>query len=283
MVVHIDSAEAPGLCPCSGRRNPSEYPSRWKPLNLKPLNLKPLNLKPLGRNVVIVTGRARYVAVIPARGGSKGVSRKNLRSVAGRPLLAWTIDAAREAATPLRVVVSTDDEEIAELAVSLGAEVPCLRPATLATDESPSEDALLDALDSLPVSSAIEAVVMLQPTSPVRLAGSIDAAIEVFESTTADSLVSVVETVPFLWSGSVEVPQAHYDIDHRLRRQDLSDEQRRYRENGSIYVTSVDVLRERRNRLGGRMAMLVMDPIEGLDIDDEVDLRVASVLLEGRG
>lgn len=231
---------------------------------------------------MIVTGSARLAAVIPARGGSKGIPRKNLREVAGQPLLAWTIRAVGEAKTPMRAIVSTDDDEIATLARSLGAEVPCLRPPELSGDESPSEDALLHALDTMDDGVDVEAVVMLQPTSPLRLPGSLDAAIELFEESGADTLVSVVETAPFLWSGSVEAPVPGYDIDRRPRRQDLTDSQRRYRENGSIYVSAVDVLRSRHNRLGGKVAMYVMDPREGVDVDEEVDLRIVSELLEER-
>ena len=231
---------------------------------------------------MIVTGSARFAAVIPARGGSKGIPRKNLREVAGKPLLAWSIEAVASAAAPMRVLVSTDDEEIADLALSLGAEVPCLRPAELSGDESPSEEALLHALDAMDGGADVDAGGMLQPTSPLRLPGSLDAAIELFESSGADTLVSVVETAPFLWSGSVDEPVPGYDIDRRPRRQDLPDEQRRYRENGSIYVSSVEMLRSRRNRLGGKITMFIMDPREGVDVDEEVDLRIVSELLEER-
>lgn len=229
---------------------------------------------------VIVTDSARFAAIIPARGGSKGILRKNLREVAGQPLLAWTIAAVAAATRPMRAVVSTDDEEIAAVARTLGAEVPCLRPAELSGDEAPSEDALLHALDTLEGGADIEAVVMLQPTSPLRLPGTLDAAIDLYEASGSDSLVSVVETSPFLWTGSVTEPVPGYDIDRRPRRQDLDEAQRRYRENGSIYVSAVDVLRSRRNRLGGRITMFVMDPREGVDVDEEVDLRIVAELLE---
>jgi N-acylneuraminate cytidylyltransferase len=230
---------------------------------------------------MIVTEGSRYLAVVPARGGSKGIPRKNLVSVAGRPLLAWTIDSVRSAIAPIRLVVSTDDEEIAALASELGAEVPSLRPPSLSTDESPSEDALLHSLDEIG-SDAVDAVIMLQPTSPLRLDGTLDAAIELFERTGADSLVSVVESSPFLWSGTQDDPQPRYDVDRRPRRQELTEDQRLYRENGSIYVSSVSVLRSRRNRLGGKTVMYVMDPREGVDIDDELDVSIVAGLIEGR-
>ncbi len=230
---------------------------------------------------MIVTGGTPYVAVIPARGGSKGIPRKNLRPVAGRPLFAWSIEHARRARTSMRVVVSTDDPEIADLAREGGAEVPALRPAELATDRSPTEAAMLHAIGTLEHGEDLRHVILLQPTSPVRDDDSIDAAVALYEATGARSLVSVVEASPFLWTGTVEAATAHYDVDHRPRRQDVAAADRRYRETGSIYVTALDHLAASRNRLDSRPCMLVMRPHEGLDIDDEFDLLMADRWLRG--
>ena len=224
---------------------------------------------------MIVTSGAAYVAVIPARGGSKGVPGKNVRSVAGKPLLQWTVEHTRKARTPMRVVVSTDDPGIAELAVRLGAEVPSLRPAALATDDSPTEPAVLHAVGSLPDSRKLRHVVLLQPTSPVRDDGSLDEAVSLYERSRSPSLVSVVESPPWLWSGTPELAVALYDVDHRPRRQDVPPSERRFRETGNIYVTSLKHLEATGNRLSQRPYMFVMRPHEGLDIDDEFDLEFA--------
>src|SRR4051794_14646197 len=126
---------------------------------------------------------AQCLVVIPARGGSKGIPGKNLRNLGGKPLVAWSIEQALAASAPLRVVISTDSEEIASVARDYGAEVPYLRPAELATDESPTEPTLLHALENTPDAADIAAVMLLQPTSPLRRSGSIDLALELFERT----------------------------------------------------------------------------------------------------
>lgn len=221
----------------------------------------------------------RYLVVIPARGGSKGIPGKNLRVLAGKPLIAWTIEHALQAATPCRIVVSTDSEEIAAVATKYGAEVPFLRPDVLATDEAPTEPSLLHALDTTPSTEGIEHVILLQPTSPIRQAGALDAAVELYERTSADSLVSTSEAHPFLWHLPTDEATALYDFRNRPRRQDLTDEQRLFKENGSIYITKRGVLTSTGNRLGGRVAMYVMSVREGIEIDDPLDFEMIEFLL----
>jgi N-acylneuraminate cytidylyltransferase len=215
------------------------------------------------------------VCVIPARGGSKGVPRKNLRVVAGKPLIVWTIEQALAVRSPLTVVVSTDDEEIAGVAGDAGAEVPFLRPAELAEDTTATEPVVQHALAALDALGTVaSSVLLLQATSPVRLPGTLDRALAQFADTGVDSLVGVVPQAPFLWQVG-DPPTAAYDVDHRPRRQDLTPETLRYRETGSLYVTRRWVYVDRDNRLGGRIGLFVMDEVEGTDIDTELDLTVA--------
>ncbi len=219
------------------------------------------------------------LCLIPARGGSKGVPRKNLLTVAGKPLLVWTIEQALAAATPLDVVVSTDDEEIAEVARRAGAEVPFLRPGPLAEDTTATEPVVLHALDEMArLGRAPERVMLLQATSPIRLPGTLDRAVAQFETEDADSLVGVVPQAPFLW-WAANPPRADYDVDRRPRRQDLTPEALRYRETGSLYITRPEIYRTRHNRLGGRVSLFVMDEVEGVDIDTDVDLRLTEQVL----
>ncbi|PRY63215.1 N-acylneuraminate cytidylyltransferase [Knoellia remsis] len=222
------------------------------------------------------------LAVIPARGGSKGVPRKNLRPVAGRPLIEWTIQQALDAEHDLDVVVSTDDEEIADVARAAGAEVPFLRPADLAQDTTATEPVVRHAIDELTARGRRpEAVMLLQATSPIRLPGTIDRAIAEFTASGADSMVGVVPQAPFLWwAGDDDTgPHADYDITARPRRQDLTARTLRYRETGSLYLTRTEVYEQLDNRLGGRVRLFVMDEVEGIDIDSEVDLGVADAEL----
>lgn len=228
-----------------------------------------------------MTRRAtRYLAVIPARGGSKGIPGKNARLVAGRSLLAWSVAHARAADRVDRVVVSTDDEDLAALAREAGAEVPFLRPAELATDDAPTEPAVVHAVEQLAAEGyRPDAVVLLQPTSPVRLPGRIDRAVAQLEIEGADSLVGVTEIHPFTWWASADGAVSSYDPANRPRRQDLAPEDRRFVENGSIYITATDLLLRTGCRLGGKVALHEMDAVESIDIDDEAHLVAVDALL----
>lgn len=219
------------------------------------------------------------VAIIPARGGSKGIPRKNLATVAGRPLIVWTLEAVKQAATGFRCVVTTDDSAIAEVASSFGAEV-VHRPAKIAADETPTEPALLHVLDTLPA-PGVEVVMLLQATSPIRLPGTLDRALQRYQESGATSLVGVVPVPPFLWRGPAQRPTALYDVDRRPRRQDFDQSHEVFRETGSLYLTRVDALRASGNRISGETVVFPMAEVEGLDIDTVEDLAHADRLLGG--
>lgn len=220
------------------------------------------------------------LCIIPARGGSKGIPGKNLRMVAGKPLVAWSIEQARQSGTVDRVLVSTDSSEIAAVAQQFGAEVPFLRPAELATDEAPTEPVLIHALRALDEAEQYRPrnLLLLQPTCPVRKLGSIDEAVRLFTERAADSLLSVREVHPFLWKGGASA-SAMYDYMNRPRRQDVSSEDRLFEETGSIYLTKADLLLRTGNRLGGQIALYPMSSDESWDVDTESDLAVVEVLL----
>ena len=218
------------------------------------------------------------LAIIPARSGSKGIPGKNLRPLAGKPLVVHTIEHARAATRVNRVVVSTDGAEIAEAARRAGAEVVD-RPAEIAGDTASSESALRHVLDFLAERERYspDVVVFLQCTSPIRRPDDVDGAIRKLVESGADSLLSVVRTHRFLWrevDGRAEA--VNYDPDHRPRRQDRPPE---YQENGSIYVFKPWVLAERDNRLGGKIALYEMDARSAVDIDDPEDFALCEHLL----
>lgn len=221
--------------------------------------------------------RMQIVAVIPARGGSKGIPRKNVLPIAGRPLIAWTIAQALEV-PGLRVIVSTEDDEIAAISRSSGAEV-IVRPEDLAEDTTPTEPVVEHVIATLTQrGERPDAVMLLQATSPVRLPGTLARAIAEFDSSGADSIVGVVAQSPFLWRhGSPS--RADYDYTRRPRRQDLREEDLRYRETGSIYLTRSEIYERDHNRLGGRIGLFVMDDIEGSDLDTPADWQVAEARL----
>jgi len=218
------------------------------------------------------------VAIIPARGGSKGVPGKNIRVINGRPLIAWSIAQALASEGIHRVIVSTDSEEIAQVAREAGAEVPGLRPVSLASDEAPTEPVLIHVLERWCRCDPDDAVVLLQPTSPLRLEKSIDRAIEAFLAHDADSLVSVCEAHSFFWRNPLN-PVASYDYTRRPRRQDIAPDDRWYRENGSIYITKVGLLMANGNRLSGRVMLYQMSECESHEIDSDVDFSIVEQLM----
>lgn len=222
----------------------------------------------------------KYLAVIPARGGSKGLPGKNLRLLAGKPLIAWSIEQALQSSRIDCVHVSTDDPEIAEVARAHGADVPYMRPAELAQDTTPTEPVLTYALDWYArAGRTFDAVVLLQPTSPLRFPGTLGTALEAFEARGAESLLGVCENHHFFWRNS-EDPVALYDYRNRPRRQDIGPEDRWYRENGSIYVTRASAFRRHSNRLCDPIYMHVMREEEGWEIDSLADFTVVEALMK---
>jgi N-acylneuraminate cytidylyltransferase len=225
-----------------------------------------------------MTGRT--VAIIPARGGSKGIPRKNLRVVGGLPLIAHSIVQAERAAAIDATFVTTDDSEIAQVSRQYGAGI-VERPADIAGDTASSESALVHALDVIEQGGPVGLVVFLQCTSPLRDDGDIDRAVAELARRDADSLLSVAPSHRFLWKQGAEGPVAlNYDHRRRPRRQDLDPQ---YVENGSIYLFKPWVLRQTGNRLGGRIALHVMAPRSAFEIDDELDLAIIDFLLRKDG
>ena len=215
-------------------------------------------------------------AIIPARGGSKGIPRKNLKLLEGKPLIVWSIEQVL-ATRGLTPYVSTEDEEIADVARGAGAQV-IERPAELAGDATASEPVIEHAIEVITAEAARpDQVMFLQATSPLRLPGTLARCLDEFAVTGADSMVGVVPAEIFMWRRVPRV-EALYPVDTRPRRQDLRPEQLRYRETGSLYLTRTEIYERHHNRLGGSIELFVMDPLEGIDIDAEHDFMLAESL-----
>lgn len=204
------------------------------------------------------------LAVIPARGGSKGLPGKNIRHAGGRPLLAWTAEAALASKHVDRVVLSSDDEDIMRAARECGCEVPFRRPAELASDTAASIDVVLHALDKIP---GYDVVVLLQPTSPLRTAGDVDDACARMMAASAPSCVSVcrVEHSPY-WMYRLDAGGTLRPLlePAPTRRQDLPTV---YRLNGALYVARVEWLRTARQFVSAGTVAHVMPVERSLDID----------------
>ena len=222
------------------------------------------------------------LAIIPARGGSKGIPRKNIRLLARKPLIAYSIEASLKSKYIDRVVVSTEDEEIAEISKRYEAEV-IERPKEVARDDSPTIDAIFHALEVLKAEENYEPdiAILLQPTSPLRNAEDIDSAIELFLNADCESVVSVCEFKhsPY-WCFVIEggyLKSLFGDEYLRRRRQDL---EKVYMPNGAIYISTPENLRIYKSFYCPRTIPYIMPPERSIDIDNEVDLMLAELLMK---
>lgn len=223
------------------------------------------------------------VAVIPARGGSKGIPRKNLITFCGKPLLVWSILQARACRAVHSVWVSSDDEEILNIAVQAGAR-PIMRPVEISGDEASSESAWLHALDVIESEGlTVDRIVGMQATSPIRESSDISNALAQFERDGLDSMLSCCEIEDFfMWRyGSDGQPAGvNHDYRNRRRRQII---EKRYLENGSFYIFKPNILRTYNNRLGGKIGLFVMEKYKMFQIDNPQDLTLCEVIMRGYG
>lgn len=222
--------------------------------------------------------KRNVLCIIPARGGSKRIPRKNVQLLGGIPLIAHSIQHALDSSSVTKVIVSTDDTEIIHIASSYGVEA-LVRPKELSNDTSTSESALLHALDSVERSNFHpDLIVFLQCTSPIRERHDIDNAVEQLEREGADSLFSVCRNDRFLWRKiNGQLTSLNYDYNKRMRDQDHPEE---YRENGSIYVFKPEILKRHNNRLGGRITAYEMDYWSSFQIDTREHFQLCEFVLK---
>lgn len=211
-------------------------------------------------------------AIIPARGGSKGVPRKNLWRLNGKPLICWSIEAAQAAELVGSVVVSTDDAEIAELSRATGAKV-VMRPAAISDDAASSEDALLHALENLDDSPDL--TVFLQCTAPLTRSEDIDECIRTLVETDADSAFTATESHRFIWNDKANATGVNHDGAERRRRQERETE---YSENGAVYVMRTHGLLQSRHRFFGKIVISEMPATRSWEIDSLEDIRIVEAL-----
>ncbi len=222
----------------------------------------------------------KILAVIPARGGSKGIPHKNIIDLSGKPLISYTIEAAIGSRYIDYVMVSTDDEEIARVSLEHGAEVPFMRPAELASDTAGTEGVMIHAINSLKEKGEFFSdLILLQPTEPLRTTQDIDKAIEIYNDNECRSLVSVneVDDNPILIR-TIEDNKLMplLNVSGTCRRQDMP---KYYRVNGCIYINAIEEIDETTS-FNDNEIPFVMEKSHSVDIDELSDLAMAKYYLE---
>ncbi|MPL68885.1 CMP-N,N'-diacetyllegionaminic acid synthase [bioreactor metagenome] len=222
-------------------------------------------------------GGKSVLAIIPARGGSKGVPRKNIRDLAGKPLIAWTIDEAKKSKYIDRLILSSEDEEIINVVKRYGCEVPFVRPQELAADDTPGIEPVLHAMKMMP---RYDYIVLLQVTSPMRTVEDIDGCIERCIEQQADSCVSVteVEKSPY-WMYKLDERGKMRPLlkkeDQYYRRQNLP---KVYELNGAVYVSDSEYLEQEKSFVTEDTIGYEMSKKHSIDIDTEMDLRIVEMM-----
>jgi CMP-N,N'-diacetyllegionaminic acid synthase len=227
----------------------------------------------------------KILGIIPARGGSKRLPRKNIRILCGKPLIAWTIEQAKKSDYIDKLIVSTDDEEIAKISKDYGAEVPFLRPDKLARDDSPTIDAVIHAIKFLEDKGEhYDIIVLLQPTSPLRSNDDINNAIKLFSEKKPDSVISVsIIYPPIFWSFYIKNGYLDPIFDEKYLEMNHEDLPKSYTPNGAISISSVrNLLKYERFYFKKSLPYLMLFD-KSIDIDTELQFKlVEEIMMQNR-
>ena len=233
----------------------------------------------------MINGKS-VLAIIPARGGSKGLPGKNIKKLCGKPLIAWSIEVAETCSAIDRVVVSTDDDKLVDVVKKYGAEVPFERPAELANDTASTINVIFHTIDWLREHQDFrpEYILLLQPTSPLRTVEDIEGTIQTLKDKDARAVVSVCETDHHPWWSNILSEDGNMKDFIRpkilnKRRQDLP---KYYRLNGAIYLAATKYLRERNGFFGPNTFAYEMPKERSVDIDSDLDFKLVSLLLQDK-
>ncbi len=223
------------------------------------------------------------LAIIPARGGSKEIPGKNIKRLCGKPLIVFTIEAAKAAKLVDRIILSSDDPDIAKIACRYGVEIPFMRPSHLAQDDSLAIDNYIYTVDKLNTESSeqYDEFVVLHPTSPLRIAADIDNAIKLFHEKNADSVLSFCEAShPPVWAKKIDpsgVLKDYFNIKSgNKNRQEL---EKAYMPNGAIYVFKLSLLKNYYSYQSANTYAFIMPPERSIDIDTNLDFEFAEFLV----
>jgi len=212
----------------------------------------------------------KIICIIPARGGSKGIPKKNIINFLGEPLISHSIKYAQASSLIHKIYVSTDCNEIAKIASEKNVDI-IKRPDSISDDFASTESAMIHAVESLNYTPDI--IVLIQPTSPLRPKDSLNDALNSYLSNNYDSLLSISPTHRFFWEIDKDIAIPKYNFNCRPRRQDFKKGDMKYVENGSLYITSYENLIKNKNRLGGKIGYVIFDEMYSYEIDSINDLR----------
>ena len=240
-------------------------------------------------------GNKKLLAIVTARGGSKRLPGKNTLKLAGKPMIAWSIEAALESKFIDKVLVTTEDEDIANIAREFGAEVPFMRPNELASDSASSIDAVIHAIQALKDlhSDSYEYIILLQPTSPLRTSQHIDEAVGLLLDRNAEGIVSICEAdnlkmkanpfpVGMDENGKIYKKSDHSSTNKRDLHSNGKEFDKEYRINGAIYLCKTSVLIKELTFFHGTSYAYVMDPSESIDIDYDYDYKKCELIINNR-
>lgn len=224
----------------------------------------------------------KILAIIPARSGSKGLKDKNIKKIDGKPLINYTIEAALKSEIFSDIIVSTDSLKYAEIAKKAGAKVPFIRPEKLATDESTTNDVILNAISEMEErNDGYDYFMLLQPTSPLRTVKNIKESYSLLKEKNANAIVSVCEMDHNpLWSNTLDESLSldnFIDKKKNKRRQELPTY---YRLNGAIYLARVNYYKKYKDFYINKSYAYIMNKRESVDVDDIIDFRLAEVLMK---
>lgn len=213
----------------------------------------------------------KIISIIPARGGSKGVPKKNIKRFLNKPLISHSIEYSQSSKKIIQTYVSTDDLEIKKISEEHNVKV-IDRPKEISGDTATTESAVEHVLQNIKFKPDI--VVLLQPTSPLRPLNSLEKAINHFIDNNYDSLLSISPTHNFIWNISNNIAHPRYDYIKRPRRQDLNEKDINYIENGSLYIFKYSNFMKYKNRLGGKIGYIIFEEKYAMEIDTKLDFLI---------
>ena len=218
----------------------------------------------------------KYIAIIPARGGSKGVPKKNIKEFLGKPLIEHSINYAKESKFIEKIILTTDNEEIKKIGKDNNITV-VNRPKEISGDKATTESAIEHVI-SLFKFSIDTTIILLQPTSPIRPKNSLDKMIKIFNEQLYDSMLTLSPIHPLTWKVDNKKTECMYDYSNRPRRQDFKEKDLIYDENGSVYIFTNKIFIEKNNRLGGKIGHYIFKEEYGRQIDTPLDFKLLETI-----